>query len=109
MLLRQLFCCLRALKGEPFSISPVLGTAVRVLVPLVLLPRKACLEQSGPGGFEDLLLYLVDGRHEVQGRVAPLRPSRNRLPEEFVVDENQSRASALNALFFHQLIHLVYM
>ena len=68
LLLRQLFCCLRGLQGEPFSLSPVLGTAVRVLavlVPLVLLPRKACLEQSGPGGFEDLLLYLAEGRHEV--------------------------------------------
>ena len=65
------FFCLRGLQGEPFNLSPVLGTAVRVLavlVPLVLLPRKACLEQSGPGGFEDLLLYLAEGRHEVQGR-----------------------------------------
>ena len=67
LLLRQLFCWLRGLQGEPFSLGPVLGTAVRVLavlVPPVLLPRKACLEQSGPGGFEDLLLYLAEGRHE---------------------------------------------
>ena len=43
------------------------------------------------------------------GRVSPVRPSRNRLPEEFIVDENQSRANASNALFFCQLYHLVCM
>ena len=67
----------RALQPQP---RPWHGCSLRGHFGSVLLPRKTSLEQSGPGGFEDLLLYLAEGRHETMGRVSPLRPSRNRLP-----------------------------